>query len=49
MANDLSGPPTMDEIQYAIMKMRNNKSLGFSGVTTDMLKCLPEEGIHLLS
>ena len=38
----------MDEIQNAIMKMKNNKSPGFSGVTTDMLKCLPEEGICLL-
>ena len=45
----LNNTPTADEICGAIKKMKNNKAPGLSGVMTDMLKNLPEEGIALLT
>jgi len=45
----LNNTPTADEVHGTIKKIKNNKAPGLSGVMTDMLKNLPEEGIALLT
>jgi hypothetical protein len=41
--------PTKKEIKTAINKSKTNKAPGFSGVTTDMLKNMPEEGLDIIT
>jgi len=38
-----------NEVSSTIQCMYNNKALGLSGVTTDILKQLPEEELQLLT
>ena len=40
---------TLAEIKLALKKMKNNKAPGISGVTTYILKNIPEEGHTLLT
>jgi hypothetical protein len=47
--NKLGEIPTKNEVIATIRKSKNNKAPGFSGITTDMLKNLPNEGIELLT
>ena len=49
IASALNKTSTANEIWSTIKKMKNNKAPGLSGVMTDMLKNLPEEGIALLT
>jgi len=39
----------MKEIKTVINKMKNNKAPGIMGVTTDMLKNLPDEALKFLT
>ena len=48
-ANHLDNAPSVIEVKAAVKKMKNNKSPGISGATTDMFKNLPEEGYDLLT
>ena len=41
--------PNMKEIKTIINKMKNNKAPGITGVTTDMLKNLPDEALKFLT
>jgi hypothetical protein len=35
----------MDEVKKAIYKMKNDKAVGTTGVTSNMLKILPEKAL----
>jgi hypothetical protein len=46
-ANELDGTPSIKEIKNAIKGMAYDKAPGQSGVTTDMIKNLPEQALNL--
>jgi hypothetical protein len=46
---DLGKTPSKKGIQSAIRHMKNDKAPGYSNVTTDMLKNLPQQKLDLLS
>ena len=48
LMDSLGAPPTFDEMEDAIRKMRNNKALGESGIPAEALKALSEAGRELL-
>jgi len=49
-ANPMLGiAPNIKEVKAMINKMKNNKAPGITGVTTDLLKNLPEEGFKFLT
>jgi len=49
MIQALGEPPNRQQIESVIHKMKNNKAPGDTGVTTDIIKNLPEEGYDLLT
>ena len=49
ITQELGEPPDKQQVHAAIQKMKTNKAPGISGVTTDMLKNLPNDAIDLLT
>ena len=39
----LNAPFTRDELQYTIGNLKNNKAVGFHGITNEMVKKLPRK------
>lgn len=44
--SNIKNPPTNKEVENVIYKMKNGTAAGITGVTSDMLKNLPQEAIH---
>jgi len=49
IASNLECAPMNEEVRNTLYTMKNNKAPGLMGITTDMLKNLPDEGILLLT
>jgi hypothetical protein len=47
MTHELGTPPSFDEVKNAIASMKYEKAPGLSGLTTDMIKNLPQKALQL--
>ena len=47
ITNELKTTSTIDEVKCTLKKMKKYMAPGISGLTTDMIKNLPEEGFKL--